>query len=230
MSAIQFPNSPTVGDRITASGVVYEWDGTKWLAIRELVASGVSFSNTAGGLTGEDVQAAIDQIIPSGGKVGKARLPAGSILQVVQGTASTEVVVNTTTYTDTGLAATITPSSNTSKILVMIDQSMYVYRATDNALAGVRLLRGSTVIHDSRANPGEPSELGFVIAGSGATLIVFSWRYNLMILDAPNTSNAITYKTQGRPRTSSNGEAVVFQESGDSVNATSRIVLMEVAG
>jgi hypothetical protein len=148
----------------------------------------------------------------------------------VQGTTSTEVAVTTTTYTDTNLAATITPSSNTSKILVMIDQSVSVYRATGNALAGVRLLRGSTVIHDSRSNPGEPEELGFAIEGSGATSIVFSWRYNLMILDAPNTSNAITYKTQGRPRTSSNGETVAFQESGDSVNATSRIVLMEVAG
>jgi len=154
----------------------------------------------------------------------------GKILQVVQGTTSTEVAVTTTTYTDTNLAATITPSSNTSKILVMIDQSVSVYRATGNALAGVRLLRGSTVIHDSRSNPGEPEELGFAIEGSGVTSIMFSWRYNLMILDAPNTSNAITYKTQGRPRTSSNGETVAFQESGDSVNATSRIVLMEVAG
>lgn len=30
MAALDFPSSPTVGDRYTANGVTYEWDGVSW--------------------------------------------------------------------------------------------------------------------------------------------------------------------------------------------------------
>ena len=48
-----------------------------------------------------------------------ASMPSGSVLQLIQGTYSTTTTLNTTTYTDSGLSATITPSSTSSKILVM---------------------------------------------------------------------------------------------------------------
>jgi len=48
---------------------------------------------------------------------------AGNVLQVVYGTTATSVTHSTSTYIDTGLSASITPSSTSSKILVIVDQN-----------------------------------------------------------------------------------------------------------
>ena len=48
---------------------------------------------------------------------------SGSVIQVVQGTYSTETSYSTSTLTDSGLTATITPKFATSKILVMVHQN-----------------------------------------------------------------------------------------------------------
>ena len=49
--------------------------------------------------------------------------PAGSVLQVVTGTTSTLVSNNTNVPVDTGLTATITPTSASSKILILVSQN-----------------------------------------------------------------------------------------------------------
>lgn len=55
------------------------------------------------------------------GTLPKAQLPTGSVLQVVSAEYSTQVSIsNTTTWTDSGLSASITPTSSSSKILVII--------------------------------------------------------------------------------------------------------------
>ena len=46
----------------------------------------------------------------------------GKILQVVQVTHTAEVSTTGITYVDTGLSASITPSSSSNKILVMVTQ------------------------------------------------------------------------------------------------------------
>lgn len=35
--AINFPNSPTVGDRVTVNNVTREWNGTAWISIASVV-------------------------------------------------------------------------------------------------------------------------------------------------------------------------------------------------
>ena len=56
------------------------------------------------------------------------QMPAGHILQVVEGSSTTDVTITSTgTWTDTGLTATITPKFNNSKILV-IQHQFYVGR------------------------------------------------------------------------------------------------------
>jgi hypothetical protein len=69
------------------------------------------------------------------------------ILQVVQGTTSTAATNATSTYADTGLTATITPQSSSSKILVLVNQvggDKNVLN-TQNAIA-LRLMRGASQI------------------------------------------------------------------------------------
>ena len=48
------------------------------------------------------------------------RAEGGKVLQVVSGTTSTSASSSTSTFVDTGLTATITPASSTSKIMVIV--------------------------------------------------------------------------------------------------------------
>ena len=109
----------------------------------------------------------------------------GGIIQIVQFSQGIGQVNSTnTSQFDTGLTCTITPKFNTSKILVQTTQP-FLYNS--NTAQGFRtfLLRGSTIItmHETYAN------------GGG------EWKFashNMLYLDSPATTNAITYKTQGQ--------------------------------
>ena len=152
----------------------------------------------------------------------------GFIKQVVQASTSTQVSVSTTTYTDTGLTASITPSSTSSKILVIVDQQFRISRDSSaaNAGAGIKLLRGSTAIHtpvtNDQSNPLEPY---------GQALFNHFTRFTLTKLDSPATTSSVTYKTQGRPHLTSSSGAVTFQTTGTNYvqDGTSYITLLEIA-
>ena len=115
----------------------------------------------------------------------------GKLLQVVTGTTSTIANVASATFADTNLTATITPSANTSKILILTQQ---LFRAdatgADDRQGRVRLRRDSTTIWDTGLN-----EMGiYVASNSGALQSVQLFNYAYM--DSPATTSAITYKTQ----------------------------------
>lgn len=55
----------------------------------------------------------------SGQVIPKAALPTGTVLQVVQATTTTQVSTTSTSYVSTGFSASITPTSASSKILIM---------------------------------------------------------------------------------------------------------------
>jgi hypothetical protein len=141
----------------------------------------------------------------------------GKLLQVVQASTSSTVTITSTSYTDTNLSATITPTSATSKILVLVSQSITTNRdATELFPAAARLLRGSTSIFD----------LGyfywFRLGGNADTAI--RGTYTINYLDSPATTSAITYKTQGTLEGTANSATVRFQSS----SVPSTITLMEI--
>jgi len=146
----------------------------------------------------------------------------GAVLQVVQGTTTTSVTNLTTTYADTNLTATITPKFATSKILITVNQAMYVYDTTSvfSAQAGIQIVRNSTAVF----NNGNKEVFGFYYPGASARIDiegVISYTY----LDSPATTSAITYKTQGALNQGGTGESVIFQ----SASGASLITLMEIA-
>jgi hypothetical protein len=150
-----------------------------------------------------------------------ATLPAsGKVLQVVMGQTSTAVTVTSTTLTDTGLTATITPTSATSKVLVLVSQSSYAERDATGAYCGVRLLRGGTNIYEVGGNNG--LSLGVVVFT--ATLTAVQGFHSFNYLDSPATTSATTYKIQGRAETTANNGTSVFQYR--SVNSS--IILLEI--
>jgi hypothetical protein len=141
----------------------------------------------------------------------------GHVIQVVQGTTTTDTTVSATTYTDTTLTASITPSSTSSKILVVVSQSTYASRSAGSARIQFKLLRDSTSLQtfsyaSSVVTGASSTEMGNIIA--------------LSYLDSPATTSSVTYKTQGRPSTTNNSEEARFQVS----SSPSTITLMEIAG
>ena len=139
---------------------------------------------------------------------------AGNVIQVVNATYSTIASNSTSTYADTGLTATITPTSSSSKILVLIDQNG-VGKSSANSGNGVtiRLLRGATqlIILNEYA-----SYTGTALQNNVGSV---STNY----LDSPATTSAVTYKTQF---INPNNTATAFVQNS---NETSTITLMEIA-
>jgi hypothetical protein len=136
----------------------------------------------------------------------------GKVLQVVQGTTSTNATISSSAFTDSNLTATITPSSATSKVLIIIAQVFRMNSTANNVKAGMRLLRGATSIY----NPGGDDTRFSQSTGSSASIHqdIFSACY----LDSPATTSAITYKTQ-----LNSGDTVVAQNS-----TLSTITLLEI--
>ena len=111
----------------------------------------------------------------------------GKVLQVVMGTTATQVTSSTNTYADTGLSVSITPSSTSSKVLILVDHNGCVKTATSSVTAlGLRLLRGATVIQN--INNGA--------LYTNTTLILNASTLSASYLDSPATTSATTYKTQ----------------------------------
>ena len=140
----------------------------------------------------------------------------GSVLQVVTAVQSSGVNNATTTWTDTSLSASITPSQTSSKILVLVTQPAVILRTvSDNWLGGIKLLRGSTVIGN-----GDNYTLGQSHPSQNPTSGGTYWWWTSHELDSPNTTSSVTYKTQSR----ADGSGSVATYAG------SRITLIEIAG
>ena len=142
----------------------------------------------------------------------------GKVLQVVQNTYSTAKTIASTTYTDTDLTATITPSSTSSKVLVLVTQKYYLYRTSAAANAYIQLLRGTTSILDMGSNSAR-----ITAATSGSELDVGSI-WHLSYLDSPSTTSATTYKTQAKVNDTASSHQVQVQGS----SAPSVMILMEI--
>lgn len=162
------------------------------------VASGLIASVSGASLTGT-------QNIP------KATLPTGSVLQVVQGTYSTQTSVTGSSWVASGLTGAITPSSATSKILITITNPI---RKDAGGVSGVglRIYRNGSYIWDPMTNLGynNPSTAGM------------SWLVTFSYLDSPATTSATTYTFY----MNANGGPTFYAQI-DNNNAT--IILQEIS-
>ena len=144
-----------------------------------------------------------------------ATLPAsGKVLQVVQASTSVAVTNSTSTLADTGLSATITPTSTSSKILVMVVHNGN-QKSAGNASNRMRiaLLRGASIIMD----------IADYQYFNGAAQEVIMSSANIDWLDSPSTTSAVTYKTQFANQNNTASVQVQFASS-----VRSFITLMEI--
>ena len=136
----------------------------------------------------------------------------GKVLQVVEGSTQTAVNSSSSTYADTGLTATITPSSASSKVLVFVSQNgnYQANGAGGSNSIGLKLFRGATEIAKQTSLYSTFSSLQGTTNG-------------LSILDSPATTSATTYKTQFNSLENKASVTV----NVDNVNRSS-IILMEI--
>ena len=143
----------------------------------------------------------------------------GKVLQIVNATYSTSTTTNSTSFSDSGLSASITPSSASNKILVSVALNGIERRDSLNWLYA-NLLRGSTqIISDFSGRGGYIQKYGYTDSDYHTGAAGCSVTYT----DSPSTTSATTYKVQIKAETASNSAGICAS------NSTSMITLMEIA-
>jgi hypothetical protein len=148
-----------------------------------------------------------------------SKLPAGSVLQVVQTVKTDTATTTSLSFGDiTGLSVSITPTSATSKILILL--TLGGVANTPNAVQ-INLVRNSTNIAqpDSGANKSTMNPFP-----GGGTL---SFNTSINWLDSPATTSATTYKVQWKVDGSTG--YLNRHVSGVDFNSVSTITVMEIA-
>jgi hypothetical protein len=134
------------------------------------------------------------------------------VLQVVTATYSTFTTHNTTTYTDSGLSASITPQATTNKILVMAFNNGCAKGAENSSNAlNLRILRGATQISEVKD------------WGLTNTTLLQVGTIHMQVLDSPASVSALTYKVQGKNSIATSTVGTQYQTT------TSTLVLMEIS-
>ena len=146
----------------------------------------------------------------------------GKVLQVVQGTTTTETSTTSNSYIDTTLTASITPSSATSKVLVMTMQPFFFNRLTSGFEQGVqfKLLRGATSIVSQTTEPFR--FLAYKYSDTSVIAFEMAALQSMVYLDSPATTSATTYKTQFNSGQS--GQTATCQKASNPAS----IILMEI--
>jgi hypothetical protein len=155
-------------------------------------------------------------------------LATGKILQVVSTTKTDTFSMSSTTFADvTGLTATITPTSATSKILVMF--SIGINADFNVQTYNLRLTRAGTPIGVGDAAGSRTQAFFPQMAGPTSNNVMSN---HGSFLDSPATTSARTYAIQIKGESS--GQAIYVNRSVNDPNAVnaargiSTITLMEV--
>ena len=143
---------------------------------------------------------------------------AGIGSNAVQSVKTDTFSIASATFTDvTDLAVTITPTTDTSKILVMV--FVLVAGAAGVAPIQARLLRDSTVILESAAGTVKAFAAHEEAGNRGGG-------YTPVVIDSPATASAVTYKVQVR---TASGTGFVGRSADNTTHSASSIIAIEVA-
>ena len=123
--------------------------------------------------------------IPSGATITNSGTATGfgKVLQVVNAAFSGYASSSSSTFADTGLTASITPSSASNKVLVFANING-IYKTTNNTGISLKLVRGVTNIHNIESLGPYTNDT----SSSGIGSVCTSY------LDSPSTTSSTTYK------------------------------------
>jgi hypothetical protein len=156
-----------------------------------------------------------------------AGMYSGAVLQVVQATTTSQTIVSTgNTNTDTALTASITPTSSSSKVLVIISLPFIITSNSLSTYCGFGLKRNSTTIYTPASDTSGAFNYGISIGNSTTTQL--DGAFNLQLLDSPASSSAVSYTVFVNLYTIT-GAAVRAPYNSGSAIQTGVITLMEIA-
>ena len=192
----------------------------------------IALNKPSGGqliLAPEDGASTDTVTIPSSG-VMAADATTGKILQIQQSVLTTvETYALNNTWQTTGLSVSITPTSSSSKILVMYtlqfgDTGAYSYPAG-------RLIRNGAILSGAVASPDGSMKQGTSTGGFDSGNSTWAAVTGVEYLDSPATTSQITYAVQ----VTGYGSRTFYINrnangtDGNHANGISSITLMEVA-
>jgi len=146
---------------------------------------------------------------------GMSVVGGGKVLQVVSGKSTSNPSTTSSSWQDTGMSLSITPSSTSSKVLIIANHTFECYATGVLAYPDFSLAQGTTTISNTVKTI---SHRGDGIGANHQFGGVVSWSD----LDSPSTTSAVTYKTQMRNDTSYGG--TLYSNKG----GNSDITLIEI--
>ena len=150
---------------------------------------------------------------PTGSLV-SANMPTGSVIQVVQGTSSSQFATTSSSFVSAGLSATITPKFSNSKILVILTTAGCMYGPSSASNGNYQIQRNGTFVAGSNLSTG-----GYVYFSSSGEI---NLPITFTALDSPATTSATTYALYVN--------AVSGYIYAQSNNVVGFIQLLEIAG
>lgn len=130
------------------------------------------------------------QVLTVAGGVPSWASPAGGggkVLQVIQATNATAVNTSATSYSSTGLSASITPSATSSKVLVLVHTAAAIQAQDRRGI--FTIFRGTTAGTDLSSNTNFGLNNASTGAGDSSSIYPLSMNY----LDSPSTTSSQTY-------------------------------------
>jgi len=178
--------------------------------------------------TGTIPSANLTGALPAISGAALTNLPGGGkVLQVVSSVSANAFSTTSASLVDiTGLSATITPVSTSSKILVITN--FYAGHGNTRPYPRFTLKRGTTSIGLGNASGNRSASTAALTSTNGNELNLLSVGHSL--LDSPSTTSAITYKWQTNTL---GGRTIYVNSAASSVDANSlatagNITLMEI--
>ena len=166
--------------------------------------------------------------VPTGG--------GGGIIQMKQTVKTNSFSTNSSSMTDiTGMSVAITPTSTSSKVLILVSLN---YGGDSNMYAAINLLRGSTIVTKGDEDFNNQTECTFGIGGDNSNFQYKMASASYCFLDSPATTSATTYKLQIQATGSSSQYVLIngpyqgaYQQENEvySMRGTSTITAMEVS-
>jgi hypothetical protein len=148
----------------------------------------------------------------------------GKVLQVVTATSTTETSIASTSFVDTNLSVTITPTLATSKVMILISQNVYISSGSEAySSSGYRLMRDATSIFDASGLYKQAVGIYGETLSNPKNMTIVTY-FPVSYLDSPSTTSATTYKTQMNMSSTAGSRYSAAQNA----NSVSSIIALEI--
>jgi hypothetical protein len=159
-----------------------------------------------------------------------AGFPAGSVLQVVSVAKTDTFSMTGTTFTNvTGLAASITPQSATSKILVLVAMTCGI---NSDVVINTRITRNGTAVGVGDSAGSRTQASTGIYTGGGGAATFQALPQGVVYLDSPATTSSTAYQVQIMTQSGATAWVNRTNDDGDNTSRgrfSSTITVMEIA-